>query len=167
MPVQSAPPAGRISGPNPAFEDAELVFGLVAPVGTNFTTFEDVLTRKLGRHHYSVSSIRMSQLMARFDPTPADGTGSAEFVRLTQRMHEGSFLRLRSRKGEFLALAAASEILARRKGEGFQKRTAHVVRSLKHPDEVRALRRIYGPGFFLIVTVRPGLLAPAGKRRKS
>ena len=29
-------------------------------------------------------------------------------------------------------------------------KTAHVVRSLKHPDEVRALRRIYGGGFYLI-----------------
>ena len=31
--------------------------------------------------------------------------------------------------------------------------TAHIVRSLKHPDEVRTLRRIYGPGFFLLGVV--------------
>jgi deoxycytidylate deaminase len=160
MTTQSVPPAGRISGPNPAFEDAELVFGLVAPVGTDFSAFENVLTRKLGRYHYDVDSVRMSRLMARFEPTSVSGSGSAEFVRLTQRMHEGSYLRLRSLKGEFLALAAASEILARRKGGGFRKRTAHVVRSLKHPDEVRALRRIYGPGFFLI-----GIGVPEEKRR--
>jgi deoxycytidylate deaminase len=30
------------------------------------------------------------------------------------------------------------------------ERTAHLLRSLKHPDEVEALRRVYGPGFFLL-----------------
>src|SRR5690606_1325277 len=29
-------------------------------------------------------------------------------------------------------------------------RHAHILRSLKHPEEVKALRRIYGHGFFLI-----------------
>jgi hypothetical protein len=36
---------------------------------------------------------------------------------------------------------------------------AHVIRSLKNPGEVQALRRIYGPGFFLI-----GVVASEEKR---
>lgn len=70
-------------------------------------------------------------------------------------MHAGNFLRFTSGKGEFLALAAASGIRAGRPpNEPVRLKTVHVLRSLKHPDEVRALRRIYGSGFFLVgVTV--------------
>ena len=30
------------------------------------------------------------------------------------------------------------------------RRTAHILRAIKHPDEARALRAVYGPGFYLI-----------------
>src|SRR5438045_4177220 len=59
-----------------------------------------------------------------------------------------------SGKGEFLALAAAKAIRQQRPAEQVRLKTIHVLRSLKHPHEVRALRRIYGTGFYLIgVTV--------------
>jgi hypothetical protein len=35
------------------------------------------------------------------------------------------------------------------------KRTAYVLKSLKHPDEVASLREIYGPGFFLVAAYSP------------
>jgi hypothetical protein len=30
------------------------------------------------------------------------------------------------------------------------RRTAHILQSIKHPAEARALRAVYGPGFYLI-----------------
>jgi deoxycytidylate deaminase len=64
-------------------------------------------------------------------------------------MTEGSNLRESMKRGDVIALYAASEIGKSRKGEPML-RTAHILNSLKHPDEVAALRRIYGAGFFLV-----------------
>jgi preprotein translocase subunit Sss1 len=38
----------------------------------------------------------------------------------------------------------------REAAEPVLRRTAHILRSIKHPDEARALRAVYGPGFFLV-----------------
>src|SRR5690606_29072400 len=130
MNMNSVLPSWRISGANPPLTDAELVFGLVAPVGTNFDAVESILKRKLERYGYVSDVIRLSELMKHFKPSERKFTGSQEYARLSQRMHEGSQLRLRSGKGEFLALAAASEIQNRRRGAGFTPRTARIVRSL-------------------------------------
>lgn len=141
--------------------DSELVFGLVAPVGTNFTAFTEILVRKLARFGYSTDVVRLSDLLDVFGTEAEDVAGSKEYARTVQAMARGNMLRLRHRKGEMLALAAAGKIAQSRTDAGFRPRTAHVLRSLKHPDEVRALRRIYGPGFFLL-----GLSVPEDKRRK-
>jgi deoxycytidylate deaminase len=64
------------------------------------------------------------------------------------------------------ALIAASKIYSSRieSSEGSpeaHKRTAHLIVSLKRPEEVETLRRIYGSGFFLI-----GVFAGESDRRK-
>lgn len=158
-----SPNSSRISGPNPVFEDSELVVGLVAPVGTNFGRFEILLTRLLKEFGYAVNSVRLSDLTMKFEVEDGDSiAGSAEYVRLNRLMHAGNYLRFTSQKGEFLALASASAIRAGRPAEeGVRLKTVHVLRSLKHPDEVRALRRIYGSGFFLV-----GVTAGEEERRK-
>jgi deoxycytidylate deaminase len=153
-------PSMRISGANPVFEDSEIVLGLVAPVGTNFHKFHNLLARCLRRHGYAASPIRLSELTTNFEITEdepsSDGESageSEEARRLHRLMHAGNKLRFYSRRGEVLALAAAKEIRSKRPSppDGpVMLKTAHVVRSLKHPDEVRALRRIYGGGFYLI-----------------
>lgn len=154
-----------ISGPNPVFEGAELVFGLVAPAGTNFNLFQNPLEKCLMRYRYRLKPIRISELMKKFGEAPDfQGSGTREFVRLNRAMHNGNQLRLNAKRGELLALAAARAIhIARQKKPHDQalRNCAHVIRSLKHPEEVRALRRIYGNGFFLI-----GLIVDESQRRK-
>lgn len=132
------------------------MLGLVAPVGTNFERFQNLLDRCLKKFGYKTNTVRLSELIPNFEVEPiADPPdASAEAVRLHRMMYAGNYLRFTSERGEFLALAAAMKIGTRRPPEGVLLKTAHVVRSLKHPDEVRALRRIYGNGFYLIgVTV--------------
>jgi deoxycytidylate deaminase len=151
----------RISGANPAFEDSELVLGLVGPVGTNFDRFYNLLVRCAKRFRYKPNDVHLSDLAKIFSiepPAKNDKRGlSKEAKRINGLMHAGNYLRLTSKKGEFLALAAASAIRKLRPSEPVESvllKRVHVIRSLKHPDEVRALRRIYGGGFFLIgVTV--------------
>ena len=53
-----------------------------------------------------------------------------------------------------LALLAASEIARMRNGQALPNRV-HFLDSLKRPEEVETLRRIYGHGFFLIGTYAP------------
>src|SRR5262249_44536926 len=66
-------------------------------------------------------------------------------------MDGGNRLREQSGAGEILALWAMTAIKRKRPAERpVFRRTAHILRSLKHRDEVRALRAVYGPGFFLI-----------------
>jgi deoxycytidylate deaminase len=136
--------------------DSELVFGLVAPVGTNFNLFQNLLTRQLQQFGYKSNFIQLSQLAEnfKFDLSAQPEGLSQGASRLHRLMHAGNYLRLQSQRGEFLALAAAKQIKELRPPEAVLLKQAHIVRSLKHPDEVRALRRIYGGGFFLIgVTV--------------
>lgn len=141
-----------ISGPNPVFEDSELVLGLVAPVGTNFNKFQNLLGRCLEKFRYAMSPVRLSELTRKFrvEPRTDEPSRTEGAKRLHEMMHAGNYLRHAAERGEFLALAAAAEIRGRREGGRAMLKTAHVLRSLKHPDEVRALRRIYGSGFYLI-----------------
>jgi deoxycytidylate deaminase len=160
-----AEPPRSISAANPVFEDSELVFGLVAPVGTNFEVFQNLLDRGLKKFGYAINVVRLSDLTANVSAEgvpPLTVTGSREYKRLNTLMHAGNALRLASGRGEFLALAAAKEISDNRSTTTpVRLRTAHVLRSLKHPDEVRALRRIYGSGFYLI-----GVTVDEGERRE-
>lgn len=147
--------------PDPKF--SELVFGIVAPVGTHLDRVENFLEQGLERFGYGINKVRLSDLARNFQiegvTVPAPGVGR-EYDRISALMSLGNALRQRSDRGEFLALAAAQRINEARADEGGGVRnaprlkTAHIIRSLKHPEEVLALRRIYGLGFFLIgVTV--------------
>lgn len=148
------------------FEGSELVFGLVAPVGTNFDLVLNPLRKLLKQFEYTVNVVRLSDLFGNFYiREPLEVEGSDEFQRLMKGMHCGNALRMESRRGEFMALGAAKSINDRRRelpeGEVVLGRQVHVVRSLKHPDEVRALRRIYGQGFYLF-----GIVTSEEQRRR-
>ena len=145
-------------------EDAELILGLVAPVGTNFDRFVEILRVHLKDFNYDTNLVRLSELASSFKVHAPEPTGTEEFVRLTRLMNAGNSARTHG--GDLLALAAAAKISSKRTiDESRQReplaRTAHIIRSLKHPGEVHALRRIYGPGFFLIGVVS----SPAERRR--
>ena len=152
----------RDVGPAFTYEGAELVIGLVAPVGTDFERFEDALGVALGKFEYRANRIRLSDLAVSFYEENTEIEGTEEYARLTHRMNAGNAARQHG--GDLLALAAAAKIHGARRGEGAQKeplrKTAHVLRSLKHPSEVQTLRRIYGPGFFLV-----GIISSDEERR--
>jgi deoxycytidylate deaminase len=134
------------------YDDAELVFGVAAAVGTDTDAFQKALKDHLDKFGYSLNPIRLSALLERLDhglrlrATP-------EYDRIRTRMDAGNEMRKRAKRGDLLALYAVSEINQMRPGLNHEEpvaRRAHILLTLKHPEEVRALRRIYGPGFFLI-----------------
>lgn len=79
---------------------------------------------------------------------------SFEFDRVSFLQGAGTKMRRDAGRGDILALTAIAKIHQSRPKEKDRpqpiRKTAHLLRSLKHPDEVEALRRVYGVGFFLI-----------------
>lgn len=137
--------------------EAELVLGLVGAVGTDLEHFQGVLDANLRAFEYAPRSVRLSGILEKLAPEILASIGvelvpKPEYDRLRTYMDAGTKLREAARYGGILALHAAAEVLQGRPPEPdeFLPRTAHVLRSLKHDEEVRALRRIYGAGFFLV-----------------
>jgi len=130
---------------------SELVFGLVAPVGADLESLEEDLANQLRQYGYAPSAIRLSWLLKGVRDLDVELKETSEFDRLMSFMDGGDRLREKSGSGEILALWAMASIKNNRARENpVRRRTAHILRSIKHPDEARALRAVYGPGFFLI-----------------
>lgn len=136
-----------------AYPDSELVLGLVAPIGTDLEPVTTWLTDRLSQFRYSTEQIRLSD----FGDTLslATGPGSPEGERIERLMAACNQMRREARRADVLALYAANAIHQQRTAcatgdRSPRPRRASVLRSLKRPEEVATLRRIYGPGFFLI-----------------
>src|SRR5665213_2692709 len=141
-----------------SFPDAELVFGIVCAVGGNYRKVEKALTNLLKQYGYEPDVIRISEFLKDYrdklglDTTISDGD---EYERIKSRMEVGNEARKKTGHQELLALTSLAEIASRRKVkvDGLpepMKRTAHVLLTLKRPEEVDILRKVYGPAFFLI-----------------
>jgi deoxycytidylate deaminase len=146
-------------------KEPELVFAVVAPVGVDLESFQGTFTDVLKQFNYNTNPIRLSSLAERLQlhSTPAAEADESEFRRIDRLMNAGNDLRKAAKRGDILALHAVAEIAKQRTPAGTEprplSRTAHLLRSLKHPKEVERLRRIYGAGFFLI-----GLHSPLLRR---
>ncbi len=130
----------------------ELVIGLVSPVGVNLDDFQRTLESILPQYGYSPNTVHLSQVGAAIlskDDTPQPEC-SCEFDRITTGMEVGNRLRREAKRGDALACAAVDAIYEKRTDGAPLEGVAHIIRSLKHPDEVETLREVYGKGFYLI-----------------
>ncbi len=144
--------AEQITHPEP-----ELVFGIVAPVGCDLDVFQGLFDGIIRQYGYVTNVLRLSGMVARFhtEHVGVNLNVDGEYHRIDSYMTAGNKLRQLAGYGDIMALYSIAEI---RKGRtsGEDKRTGpipktvHLLRSLKHPAEVEALRRVYGSGFFLI-----------------
>ena len=81
-------------------------------------------------------------------------------IRIESHQDAGDEFRRRMKHGGAMALLATAAISAERErltGNAIRpvSRCAYILRSLKHPEEARTLRRIYGPAFFLVAAYSP------------
>ena len=133
---------------------SELVIGLVGPVGANLARVENDLKVLFQEYGYVAESISVSSLIGEFVDVQ-DYSGESEYARIDALMTAGNKAREKTGENAILALRAAHEIYSRR-NENEEYGTlptswnAWIIKSLKRPEEVNALRRIYGNGFFLI-----------------
>ncbi|MBN8282489.1 anti-phage dCTP deaminase [Zoogloea sp.] len=133
-------------------KDCELVIGLVAPIGVNLDDVKNRLESLFGQFRYTMNWIHLSNLCESYVVAGRSEAPHSELERLDRGMNSGKSCRERFQRGDFFALLAINAINEGRTGTpiGPRPRTAHVIRSLKHPDEVETLRRAYGDGFFLL-----------------
>lgn len=131
-------------------EDAEIIIGLVGAVGVEYKHVKDIIKDRLEKNfHYSVEEIRISNDVIKNLPNYSDlPDGNNEFTRINHFMEFGNQARAKSKDNSILALGAAEIIMKKRGENGLRK--AYIIDSLKHPDEVKLLRQVYGEGFYLI-----------------
>lgn len=146
---------GRLPG-------SEVVIGLVGAVGADLNRAAGYVAESLARFDYSTEEIKVSALIAEI--CKLDAKGLPEPERTEKLMNLGDGLRLKNTA--ILALAAVGRINSTRDLEGAtystRPRQAFLLNSLKHPDEVNALRKVYGNGFFLI-----GVYVEEAKRKEN
>lgn len=138
---------------------SELIIALVAPVGTNQEPLIQAIKSRLKHYNYKIEEIiKVSKLISELVKVSYKNEDD-EYERIDKLMSAGN--NLRESKSSILALAASAKICKLRKKEQettkesqlkpFSRR-AFIIDSLKHPDEVQELRKIYGSGFYLIGT---------------
>lgn len=144
-----------------AERDLELVFALAGPVGSDLQEVSRTIGDALRKGEYTeIAEISLSALIRQIATkralTRADGSAielveGPEEKRVAALMDAGNAIRRLCADPAALAAAAMAAIRGRRhRAGGKPARRAYIIRSLKRPEEVNLLRRVYGAGFFLI-----------------
>ncbi len=126
--------------------DGLLVIGIVAQVGTNLDDLTDAIENRLSTRGYETHIVQLSKYL--------EGKGSST----NEKQQQGTSFRKSTKCQHSLALCAVAEIYNHRSNSD-KPRQAFVIRSLKRPEEVEALRTIYGEAFLAI-----GVHTPRSKR---
>jgi deoxycytidylate deaminase/preprotein translocase subunit Sss1 len=149
------------------FRHAELVFALVAPVGIDYEQVSENLKSQLSEFGYTASSIKLSSKIAplcRLFGIDAPLEVTDEARRVESHMKAANLLYQKfnksvdkSERNALLALSGASDVAAERRRQSSSKEEssallnrAHILSTLKRPEEIEYLRRIYGIGLHVI-----------------
>lgn len=136
----------------------EIVIGIAGPIGIDIDAIASEIARALDIVGYGCRSIRITDLMMRYEAPGVVQASSDYFASMNFKMDYANKLCERASDSEFLmrvALegirAARTEVLSER-GSNAQvaSETAYLIRQLKRPDEVSFLRRLYGKQFILV-----------------
>lgn len=138
------------------FSESEVVLGLVGAVGTDLQKVSGVLEDRLRISGYRVLTIRITKdILPGIISGVENGAPGDEYARVTSLMKAGNDARELSKDNSILALGAAAYIAATRVSDPpaqpkHSPKTAYIIHSLKHPEEVARLRAIYPEGFYLL-----------------
>lgn len=142
----------------PMKDRPELVVGLVCPLGARIEALERVIRDELAQFGYVSETIQLSTLLENLVFWKQETDGS-EKTRIEHRQkYAFEFRKLGG--PESLARAAIAAIReCRMKTSGHPDKPAnacaYILRQLKHPREIEALRRVYGPSFIVVAGHAP------------
>jgi hypothetical protein len=157
MSDRGVPVSPNSSGPPheaqiPKKPKAELVFGLVYPLGTEVSPVVSVLEDYVRHFGYEPRLIRISDYLNNLNlQLPKQPSTDAERL-----IDLGNMSCREANRKDFLALAVVSQISkARERSENAEEPQpaygrVNIIRSLKRPDEILRLRQIYRPGLYVI-----------------
>lgn len=145
-----------------AIEFPELVFGLAGPIGVDMDALTATFMKALSEVGYDSSVVRLTSLFKKGAvdaDLPARKPASC-FNDFMWKMDSANALRRASSDSAVLARLAIVELRQRRReltGDAavVSSRRAFVIRQLKHPEEVKLLRKVYGKLFFLVSAHAP------------
>ncbi len=144
----------RIDDQDQPFPDSELVIGLVGAVGTEIKRVVSEIIERLSAFNYQSREIRISQEIIPFLSKINATDSQNEYKRIDSYMTAGNEARRNSQDNSILAMGAVAKICEERPDKPDEKpykpRLAYIINSLKHPEEVEKLRKIYTEGFYLI-----------------
>ena len=136
------------------FHNSELVIGLVGAVGSELFKVAQILEERLKRADYETIHIKISKDIIPLLIDISEIQEANESNRISNLMDAGNKARKNADDNSILALGAASKISSLRYNDDGQpkprQKTAYIINSLKHPEEVLRLRDIYPRGFYLI-----------------
>ncbi|TXL74812.1 hypothetical protein FHP25_15470 [Vineibacter terrae] len=148
--------------------DAEVFIGLVGPVGTDWQTATSCIEQSLAVFDYTTKHVRLSDIIRMYGRGVNLPAGRAsEDARLERYMRAGDRLRRTASDSSILAQLSIRLIEEHRFSENRHvrprawryfkplSRGAYVLNSLKHPDEIDFLRRVYGDLFFVVSLYSP------------
>lgn len=143
---------------------AELVFGMINPVGVDREPVHAALHDALKLMGYQTVKVKISEFLTSYaNYRGIHWSAEKQLDRKHRLMDAGNDLRALYKSGDAGALVAITKIqqLRRKKVADGARGVAYVIDSLKHPAEVERLRAIYGPAFVAVATY-----APVEQRRK-
>jgi deoxycytidylate deaminase len=131
-------------------QSTEIVIGIIGPLGTDNSKVQRLITERLKDYGYHSEIIRIAKIiipaLAGLNRMPKGNP----FRHAMTQIDLGNEIRRESKNRAVLAIAAAAEIRRRRpEPEEKVQKVAYIISSLKNPDEVAELRKIYGNGFYL------------------
>jgi len=149
---------GNQDSANQKFANSELVIGLVGAVGSELNKAVEIIKDRLKSYGYhEVHEIRISKdIIPDIVDVGLSPSCTDEYKRINTLMDAGDEARKQSGDNSILALGTTAWIqYLGKKPEGditirdLRPRNAYIINSLKHPEEVLQLRRIYPLGFYL------------------
>ncbi|MEJ7928257.1 anti-phage dCTP deaminase, partial [Sphingobium sp. AN641] len=136
----------------------DIYIGLVGAAGSDLESVKLQLRAQLAALDYAYEEIKLSRIIGEFCRVETSGT--SEDKRIEALMNAGDQIRRERGQGDGVICLAAAEIRRIRKGTKNETpetlgATGFIIDSLKNPDEVRTLRRVYGRNFLLISVYCP------------
>lgn len=126
--------------------NSEIFIAFVGAIGIDLNDIYHIIDQRLKAFKYSTQHIKVSNIIGEFFE-PEDFNDD-EYKRTSFYMDKGNDLR--EHFSGTLGLAVSAKISAIRDSNEPKSRAAYIINSLKHPEEVQLLRKIYSHGFFSI-----------------
>lgn len=141
----------------------EVIIGIVGAMGTNLVGATSLLKDLLSDYNYGTEIIRLSALIQTVPPFSAiDRFQKLDRAKYYNALIDGgNYIRANLGNAGLADMVITEAIPASRTrltSDG-HKRRAYILHSLKHPDEVRRLREVYGSLFYCV-----GVYAHADRR---